>query len=209
MGNQKLERMLLCVGIVIVSFSYRLCTIHAYTYEYRMITVEHKALPVKKNGYRIQFNHPYKLAENITENVLSNIYYNEKGLFKRKSTLRVFQDKEIKQLVPLIAHAFSVATPTQVVTVSSYWERVVFTDRHNYCVLFITDHNLNVAFSHVHKFQTYNDIMSEKKRYHYTTLENPVKKRSSGFWKLIPSSGQRLEPGHENWLVIDLSKEIP
>jgi hypothetical protein len=54
-------------------------------------------------------------------------------------------------------------------------------------------------------FQTYNDIMSAKKRY-LVTRENPAKKRRSNFWKLIPSAGQQLEPGHENWLVIDLPK---
>lgn len=155
MGNQKLKRTVVYVGIVCVMFFCSLCNIHAYTFEYGTIAVEHKELPVKKNGYPIKFNHPYKLAENIARNVLSNIYYREKGLFKRKSTLRVFQDGEVRQLVPLIVHAFSVATPAQVVTVSSYWERVVFTDRHNYCVLFITGHSLNIAFSRLHKLQTY------------------------------------------------------
>lgn len=181
--------------------------IHAYTYEYSTIAVGHEELSVKKNGARLRFNHPYKLTEDVIAKVLSNIYYKEKGLFKRERALKVFQDREIKQLVPLIVHAFFVATPTQVVTVSSYFERVVFTDRHNYCVLFMTDHGLNIAFSHIHKFQTYNDIMSEKKRYYSTALENPVKKRHSGFWKLIPSAGQRLEPGHENWLVVNVSHE--
>jgi hypothetical protein len=54
-------------------------------------------------------------------------------------------------------------------------------------------------------FQTFNDVMSEKKRY-LMTRENPAKKGRSSFWKLIPSAGQRLEPGRENWLIIDLSK---
>jgi len=206
--NHKIKRTILFVGIVCMLFFCKSWNSYAYIPEYRIPIVEHEELPVKKNGQRIQFNHPYKLTENVITNVLSNIYYKEKGLFKRKSTLTVFQDKEIKQLVPLIMDAFLVATPAQVVTVSSYWERVVFTDRHNYCVLFVTDHNLNVVFSRLHKFQTYNDIMSEKKRYYYTILENPVKKRSSGFWKLVPSPGQHLEPGHENWLVIDLSNQI-
>ncbi|MFN3531711.1 MAG: hypothetical protein ACK41Q_04240 [Candidatus Brocadia sp.] len=207
--NQRLKLLILFIGIVCALFSSTLCDIHAYTYEYGMIAVGHKELPVKRNGRRIRFNHPYELTEDVIAKVLSNIHYKEKGLFKRKKTLNVFQENEVKQLVPLIAHAFSVATPTQAVTVSSYFERLLLTDRHNYCVLFMEEQNLNVVFSHVHKFQTYNDIMSEKKKYYYTTLENPVKKRRSGFWKLVPSTGQQLEPGHENWLVIDLSKEIP
>ena len=208
MRNQRLKQTILLTGIVCMLLICNLCDIYAYTYEYGMVAVKREELPVIKDGYRIQFNHPYELTENVIAKVLSNICYKEKGLFKRKKTLNVFQEREIKQLVPLIAHAFLVATPAQIVTVSSYFERVVFTDRHNYCVLFIMDHSLNIAFSHVHKFQTYNDIMSEKKRYYYTTLENPVKKRHSGFWKLIPSAGQHLEPGHENWLVIDLFNEM-
>ena len=56
-------------------------------------------------------------------------------------------------------------------------------------------------------FKTYNDSMSEKKR-NTMSKENPAKINHSRFWKLVPSSGQRLEPDHENWLVIDLSDEM-
>lgn len=150
--------------IVCTLFSFRVCNIYAYAYEYGIVAVGHKELPVRKSGHRIRFNHPYELTEDVIAKVLSNIHYREKGLFKRIRTLNVFQDKETKQLVPLIVHAFSVATPAQVVTVSSYSERLLLTDRHNYCVLFMDDRNLNIVFSHVHKFQTYNDIMSEKKK---------------------------------------------
>ncbi|NOG40867.1 hypothetical protein [Candidatus Brocadia sinica] len=204
-----MKQAILAMEIVCTLFSFRVCNIYAYAYEYGIVAVGHKELPVRKSGHRIRFNHPYELTEDVIAKVLSNIHYREKGLFKRIRTLNVFQDKETKQLVPLIVHAFSVATPAQVVTVSSYSERLLLTDRHNYCVLFMDDRNLNIVFSHVHKFQTYNDIMSEKKKYYYTASENPLKKRRSGFWKLVPSAGQQLEPGHENWLVINLSKEIP
>lgn len=208
MRNQKLKRTILYIGIICIVFSSGLRDICAYTYEYGTVAIENKEFSAKKNGHRIRFNHPYELTEDIIAKILSNIYYKEKGLFKRTGTLRVFQDEEIKKLVSFVVKAFSDATPTQVVTVSSYFKRLLLTDRHNYCVLFIEDRNLNIVFSHVHKFQTYNDIMSEKKRYYYTKPENPVGKRYSSFWKLIPSAGQSLEPGHENWLAIDLSKEI-
>ncbi|MDO8140580.1 MAG: SHOCT domain-containing protein, partial [Candidatus Brocadiales bacterium] len=124
-----------------------------------------------------------------------------------KGNLRVFQDDEIKKLVPLIVQAFSVATPAQVVAVSSYSERMLLTDQQNYCILFISDHSLNIAFSRIHMFQTYNDTMSEKKR-NTVLKENPATINHSRFWKLVPSSGQRWEPDHENWLVIDLSDEM-
>ncbi len=207
MKNQKLKRVAFCAGIAFTLFSYRLYGIHADIYREGMITVKHEELPVRRDAQRIRFHHPYELEGGVVANALSNIYYKEKGLFKRKETLRVFQDIEIHDLVPLIVKAFSDATPTQVVSISSYYNRAVLADRYTYCILFITDRSLNIAFSKVHTFQSYNDIMSEKKRY-LVTKENPANKKHSGFWKLIPSAGQHLEPDHENWLVIDLSHEI-
>ncbi len=207
MKEQILKRTILIVGFICMVSSCGLWNIHADTYKDGMITVKHEALPVKKDGRLIQFNHPYEMAGNVITNALSYIYYEERGLLKKKGSLRVFQDDEIKNLVPLIVQAFSVATPTQVVAVSSYSERMLLTDQQNYCILFISDHSLNIAFSRVHMFQTYNDSMSEKKR-NIISKENPAKINHSRFWKLVPSSGQRLEPDHENWLVIDLSDEM-
>ena len=193
--------------IICTIFFCKLENIQADVYKNGLITVKHEKLPVKRDGHRIQLNHPYKLTGDFVTKVLSDIYYEEKGLFKRKETLRVFQDEEIKKLVPLIAQAFSVAMPTQVIAATSYSYRMILSDKKNYCILFVADRSLNIVFGRVHKFQTFNDVMSEKKKY-LTTRENPARKRRSSFWKLIPSSGQRLEPGHENWLDIDLSNEM-
>ena len=202
-----MKRTILFTVIIFTVFSCNLFNfnIHADNYKDGLITVKHEELPVKRGGQRIQFAHPYKLSEGYITNVLSSIYYKEKGLFKRKGTLRVFQDEEVKNLVPLIMQALSTATPTQVVAVTSYSYRMILSDKKNYCIVFIADHSLNIVFGRIHMFQTFNDIMSEKKRY-LVPWENPAKKRRSSFWKLIPSAGQRLEPGHENWLIIDLSK---
>ena len=188
-------------------FSCRLWNIHADTYKDGMITVKHEEAPVKRSGRRIQFNHPYEMVGNVITNALSYIYYEERGLFKKKRALRVFQDDEIKKLVPLIVQAFSVATPAHVVAVSSYSERMLLTDQQNYCILFISDRSLNIAFSRIHMFQTYNDSMPDKKRT-ISSKENPATINHSRFWKLVPSSGQRLEADHENWLVMDLSDEM-
>jgi hypothetical protein len=205
--NQRPKRAALFVGIFCMMFFCKCCDIYADTYKDGMIEVKHEELPVKRNGHRIQFDHPSELVGNVITNALSYIYFEEKGLLKKKGTLRVFQDDEIRKLVPLIIQAFSVATPTQVVVVSSYSERMLLTDQQNYCILFIADRSLNIAFSRIHMFQTYNDAMSDKKKY-TKTRENPAEIKHSRFWKLLPSTGQRLEPGHENWLVIDLSGEI-
>ncbi|HHT9112212.1 MAG: SHOCT domain-containing protein [Planctomycetes bacterium] len=207
MKEHILKRTILIVGFICMMFSCRLWNIHADTYQDGMITVKHGELPVKRDSRRIQFNHPYEIVGNVITNALSYIYYEERGLLKKKGNLRVFQDDEIKKLVPLIVQAFSVATPAQVVIVSSYSERMLLTDQQNYCILFISEHSLNIAFSRIHMFQTYNDAMSEKKR-NTMLKENPAAINHSRFWKLVPSSGQRLEPDHENWLVIDLSDEM-
>ncbi len=207
MRYQKLKRAALFAGIFFIMFSWRPWGLCADTYNDGKITVKHEELSVKRDGHRIQFSHPYELTGNVVSNVLSYIYYEEKGLLKKKGTLRVFQDDEIKRLVPLIVQAFSVATPTQVVTVSSYSERIILTDQQNYCCLFITGNTLNIAFSRVHMFRSYNDFMSDKKR-HTMAKENPAAVSHSRFWKLIPSAGQRFEPSHQNWLVIDLSNEM-
>lgn len=180
---------------------------HADTYTNGRIVVKHEDLKVKKNGRYIQFDHPYEMRGDVIANALSYIYFEEKGLLKKKGTLRVFQDDEIRKLVPILIQAFSVATPSQVITVSSYSERMLLTDQQNYCILFIFERSLNIAFSRIHMLQTYNDSMSEKKRY-ITTKENPARINHSRFWKLVPAAGQRLEPSHENWLVVDLSNEI-
>ncbi len=206
MKNQKLKQTILCAGIICMIFLCKSGNIHADVYKDGLITVKHDELPVKRNGQRVPFNHPYKLSEDFITKVLSDIYYREKGLFKRKGTFRVFQDEEIKKLVPLIVKAFSVATPMQVIATTSYSYRLILSDKKNSCIVFIADRRLNIVFGRVHMFQTYNDIMSEKKRY-LVTRENPAKKRRSSFWKLIPSAGQQLEPNHENWLIIDLSRQ--
>ena len=200
-----MKQTILFAVIICTIFFCKLENIQADVYKDGLITVKHEELSVKRNGQRIQFNHPYKLSESFVTKVLADIYYKEKGLFKRKETLRVFQDAEIKKLVPLILQAFSVATPMQVISVTSYSYRMILSDKKNYCILFVADHSLNIAFGRIHMFQTFNDIMSEKKRY-LITRENPAKKRRSSFWKLIPSAEQQFEPGHENWLIIDLSK---
>ncbi len=84
---------------------------------------------LKELGHSIQFNHPCKIEENTIANILSSIYYKEKWLFKRKGSFRVFQYREIEKLTPLIAKAFSIATPDKVFSTTSYSERVILTDK--------------------------------------------------------------------------------
>ena len=204
MNYVRWKKITLVIGIACLICCNVLRGVRAETYKEGQITVKHEALTVKSDGERISFDHPYEITGNVITNALSYIYYEEKGLLKKKETLRVFQDDEIRKLTPFIIQALSVATPKQVVAVLSYSERLLLSDQQNYCILFIANKRLNIVFSRIHTFQTYNDTMSEKKRFS-TSNENPVTIKHSRFWKLVPSTGQQLEPDHENWLIIDLS----
>lgn len=211
MKYQKLQQKSLFVGITWMLLLCLSWEIRANTYEDGRIIVKHSELPVKKNGQHVQFNHPYELTGNVVTNALSNISYEEKGFLKKKGNLRVFQDDEIKKLVPLIIQAFSVATPKQVIIVSSYSERFLLTDQQNYCIVFMIDNTLNIVFSRIHMFQSYSESVSYEKKHVTGGIrggENPTKMKRNRFWKVTPLAGQQLESDHENWLLINLSNEM-
>jgi len=193
------------VCILFLSF-YITSEILAETYEDGKITVRHRELSIKKNRGNIRFSHPYEMTADVVRNVLSQIYFKEKGLLKKDESVHVFQDDEIGKLMPLIIQAFSVATPTQGVEVVSYSERPFFGDKQNYCIMFVNENRLNIVFSRIHKFQTYSDLMAEKKG-SGAAKEDPTKIKGSRFWTLLPSYGQAFEPGHKNWLVVNISDE--
>lgn len=207
MNYQRLKHTFFFVGIISAVFFSFLQNFYADMYDYGKIVVSHEELTVKKNGRPVQFNHPCELPGNVITNILSYIYFEEKGLLKKKVALRVFQDDEIRKLTPLLVQAFSVAKPTQVVAVSSYSERLLLTDQQNCCVMFVSDNKLNIVFSRIHTLQTYNDSMSDKKKY-TVPRENAVRIKRSRFWKIVPTTEQQCEPGHENWLIIDLSHSL-
>ncbi len=207
MNWNKLRLLILFAVSVCIVFINNSVGIYADTYSDGPITVKHEEIKVKKDRRQIQFEHPFEIPANVITNALSYISYEEKGLLRKKKAMSVFQDDEIKKLVPLIMQSFSVAKPTQVVTVSSFSERMLLTDKQNYCVMFVHERYLNIVFSRIHMFQAYTYSMSDKRRY-TLTRENPTEIRHSRFWKLIPSYGQRLEADHENWLVVDLSEEL-
>ncbi|MGQ3684086.1 MAG: SHOCT domain-containing protein [Candidatus Loosdrechtia sp.] len=206
MGFQKLRHITVLTGIGIILFICFLQDIHAEIYQSGKITVQHEEMPVRKNRRPIRFEHPYTLSGDVLTNVLSYTYYEEKGFLKSKESQRVFEDDEIRILVPLIIQAFSVAEPNQVILVSSYSERMILSDKQNYFILFITDNQLHMVFSRVRALQTFNDNMSAKRIY-TQTRENPSRMKQSSFWKLIPAAGKQLKLQHENWLIADLYHE--
>ncbi|MCF6159252.1 MAG: SHOCT domain-containing protein [wastewater metagenome] len=207
MKYQRLKQIILFAGITCIVYIGMLPNLYAEIYESGKIAVWHEELSVKRDGQPVQFDHPSELPGNTITNILSYVFFEKKGLLHKKGSLRVFQDDEIRTLVPLIVQAFSVAKPNQAVVISSYSERMFLTDLQNFCILFISDHYLNIVFSRVHTLQTYNDYRADKKKY-TLVRKNPLAVKRSHFWRLIPSAGQQLEPKHENWLVVDVSYDM-
>ena len=77
-----MKRTVLFAVIICTIFFCKLENIQADVYKNGLITVKHEKLPVKRDGHRIQLNHPYKLTGDFVTKVLSDIYYEEKGCLK-------------------------------------------------------------------------------------------------------------------------------
>ena len=130
MKNQKLKRMVLFVGIICVIFGCGLGDVHSDVYKDGLITVKHEELPVKRDGQRIQFDHPHKLSEAYITNVLSSIHYEEKGLFKKKGDLEGLSGRRDKEIgSPDCAGILSCNCQSQVITVTSYSYRMILSDK--------------------------------------------------------------------------------
>ncbi len=148
-------------------------------------------------------NHPYELSDDVVAKILSSIYYTEKGFFRKKNRLGVFTSSEVRTLAPLVAEAFSRADASDYVIVYSTVDRVLLSDLHTYCMLFVTENELNVVFTTIRQRLSFNVTESEKARIE-KLFDKPVDVTKSAFWELVPAEGQRLKEGHQNWLLVDL-----
>lgn len=149
----------------------------------------------------ISFNHPYFIDEGRLRAILSSLYYREKGMLKTKTKKRIFLDKEIDAVVPLIVESLSKADPSKEVFASTTSERVLFRDKISTFSLFILGKELNIAFSQV---QSTKEMSPNLKKGRSQNTKDPTSITSAGFWELVPVSGQRLKEGHENWLIINV-----
>jgi hypothetical protein len=55
-------------------FLWKSGNVRADVYKDGLITVKHDELPVKRDGQRIQFSHPYKLSESFITKILTVSY---------------------------------------------------------------------------------------------------------------------------------------
>ncbi|MBI2559549.1 MAG: SHOCT domain-containing protein [Planctomycetes bacterium] len=148
-------------------------------------------------------NHPCELSDDVVAKILSSIYYKEKGLLKKERRLAVFTSAEVRNLTPLVAEAFSRAADADYVIIYSAADRTLLSDLHTYCMLFVTENELNVVFTTIRQKLSYNVTESEKARIE-KIFGKPLDINKSAFWELVPVEGQRLKGGHLNWLLIDL-----
>ncbi len=163
-----------------------------------------------ENGQVIKkdFNHPYYFTETGLNNILSSIYYKERGLLKGKGRRVLFRQDELQKIVPPIINAFSMATDSQDILVFSTSYKVLLSDRQSYFSMFILNNELNIVFSTIQSKKSYTDIRAADRRGDMNKLKDPLDVKKSSFWSLIPEGGQRLAKGHLNWLIIDLSSDL-
>jgi len=169
---------------------------------------------VDGNGDVIEkgFNHPYYFTEEGLVNVLSSVYFKERGWIKGAGRRKLFRGEELRKIVPAIINAFSKATVSQDILVYSTSHKVLLSDRQSYFSLFIVDKELNVVFSTINSRKSVNDGKSYR-RGDKNKLKDPltVKRGKKGLlssWSLVPMGGQRIKRGHDNWLIVDLESDM-
>lgn len=156
---------------------------------------------VSKPQEDVSFNHPYFIDAGRLRAILSSLYFREAGLFKKKTGRRIFLDREIDTLVPLIVESLSKATPHKEVFVTVLSEKTLLRDQSTTCSLFVLGKELNIAFS---QMRTTKEESPTFKDWKTPDTKESLSSQSGGLWELVPGVGQRLNEGYKSWLVIDV-----
>jgi hypothetical protein len=158
---------------------------------------------IKKN-----YNHPYYFTAGGLTNILSSIFYTQKNLMLgTKGKQRLYQKAELQIIIPPILSAFSMANDSQDILVFSTVDKVLLADAQSYFSMFISNNELNIVFSDIQNKKSVNDGRSFRKS-NKAKFKDPFEVKRSGHWNLIPMEGQRFAPGHQNWLIFDLSSNL-
>jgi hypothetical protein len=165
--------------------------------------LDEKGDVIKKN-----YNHPYYFTAGGLTNILSSIYYTQKSLMLgTKGKKRLYQKEELQIIIPPILSAFSMANDSQDILVFSTVDKVLLSDAQSYFSMFISNNELNIVFSDIQNKKSINDGRSFRKS-NKSKFKDPFEVKRSGRWNLIPMEGQRFAPGHQNWLIFDLSSNL-
>ena len=158
---------------------------------------------IKKN-----YNHPYYFTAGGLTNILSSIFYTQKNLMLgTKGKQRLYQKAELQVIIPPILSAFSMANDSQDILVFSTVDKVLLADAQSYFSMFISNNELNIVFSDIQNKKSVNDGRAFRKN-NKAKFKDPFEVKRSGRWNLIPMEGQRFAPGHQNWLIFDLSSNL-
>lgn len=171
-----------------------------------------EAVKITKGASRTFLDHPKYLNKNMLSSALGSIYFKEKNISGWGKELNVFMKSELLNLTPHIADAFTKASPSQYILVSSNYNKgkgffklggvdTIFG-------LFISNDKLNIVFSRI-QYKDMEDKGAESV-FGETADEvfvDPFSITKDPFWKMSLRSGQTFKRGHENWLIIDLKKD--
>ena len=171
-----------------------------------------EAVKRTEGASRTFLDHPRYLNKNMLSSALGSIYFREKKISGWGKELNAFMESELLNLAPHLADAFTKASPSQYVLVSSNFNKgkgffksggvdTVFG-------LFISNDKLNVVFSRIQ----YADVedKGEESAFGETADEvfvDPFTITKNSLWKLSLRPDQKFKRGHENWLIIDLKKD--
>ncbi len=158
----------------------------------------------------ISLDHPKYLRSEILSSVLASIYFKEKGIMGWGKEQNVFQESELFNLVQHMVDAFSKASPSQYVLVSSNYakgkKRFLRSEMYTIFAMFIENGKLNIRFSRIQ----YISVTEMGESSIFTNPEevftDPFSIKKNPSWKLIPRPGQQFKKGYSNWLIIDLEE---
>ncbi len=165
--------------------------------------LDEKGDVIKKN-----YNHPYYFTGGGLANILSSIYYTQKTMMLgTKGKKQLYQKEELQNIIPPIISAFSMANDSQDILVFSTVDKVLLADAQSYFSMFVSNNELNIVFSDILNKKSVSDGRSFRKS-NKSKFKDPFEVKRSGRWNLIPMEGQRFAPGHQNWLIFDLSSNL-
>ena len=162
----------------------------------------------KGNVIKKNYNHPYYFTGGGLANILSSIYYTQKSLMLgSKGKKQLYKKEELQNIIPPIISAFSMANDSQDILVFSTSDKVLLADAQSYFSMFVSNNELNIVFSDILNKKSISDGRSFRKS-NKSKFKDPFDVKRSGRWSLIPMEGQRFAPGHQNWLIFDLTSNL-
>jgi len=165
-----------------------------------------------KGASKTFLDHPKYLNKDMLSSALASIYFKGKGITGLGKEQNVFLESELLNLTPHIADAFTKASPSQYILVSSNYnkgKRFLKSEVYTIFGLFIANDKLNVVFSRIQYVDLEDKGVDDGILLGAaeTTFVDPFSITKNPFWRIVLRPGQKFKRGHENWLIIDLKKD--